>query len=660
MTTQARTAVASRPGRLAVPSLIGGAVFVSLALLSLAMTDPEARFRVTGDTYPGLLTSTAEVLGYFAASLAAALCVGMLAFVVITASPEPSGRLDPAAFRVHLIIERVAIAWFALALAMIVLDAAASSGVPLGRLIRSAVIGDAIAASESARGWCAAAVFAGITALGVRFAIRWVGHVVLFGVASVGAIAVPVTGNAGQGPDHDVNTGSVMVFTVAIAILVGVKVAAVVVPPTSIDVARRVRLLVAVAGGVAVGYGAILATLLIHGNPLESGYGRLGVVAGGLLSSVWLFDLASLRRTPVASSSSASSLTAVGTATAMIAVTAALSAMAAQPAPRFLEHEFTAWDVFLGYQLPEPPGVVTLLTTWRFDPLIGTAAVVMAVLYLAGVHRLRRRGDGWPVGRTVAWMTGCVALFIVTSSSVRAYGSAMFSVHMSEHMALNMFVPVVLVLGAPVTLALRALPAAGDGRPPGPREWVLWLVHSRITGFLTHPVVAFAIFVGSLYAVYFTPLFDTFVRYHWGHELMAVHFLLTGYLFFWVIIGIDPGPRRLPFLGRLGLLFAVMPFHAFFGIATMTMTGILGGEYYRSVGLPWLTSVHDDQHLGGAIAWGSSELPVIIVVVALVAQWARQDRRAGERHDRHSDSGLDDEFDAYNAMLKELSRSRGQ
>jgi putative copper resistance protein D len=235
----------------------------------------------------------------------------------------------------------------------------------------------------------------------------------------------------------------------------------------------------------------------------------------------------------------------------------------------------------------------------------------------------------------------------------------MFSVHMAEHMTLNMFVPVLLVLGGPVTLALRTLPAAGDGQPPGPREWVLWLVHSKVTAFLANPIVAFVLFVASLYAVYFTPIFDTLVRYHWGHELMSVHFLLVGYLFFWGIIGIDPGPRRLPFLGRLGLLFAVMPFHAFFGIATMTMDTAMGGQFYRFVGLPWLSSIQDDQHLGGAIAWGSSELPVILVVVALVAQWARQDRRDSSRFDRHAESDYaDDELDAYNAMLRDLARDR--
>jgi putative copper resistance protein D len=346
----------------------------------------------------------------------------------------------------------------------------------------------------------------------------------------------------------------------------------------------------------------------------------------------------------------------------MIAVVALISSMATQTAPHLLTHRFTAWDVFLGYALPDPPSVLRILTVWRFDTFLGIGALTLAVGYVFGFLRLRRRGDSWPAGRLVAWGAGCLVLLFTSSSGVKAYGSAMFSVHMAEHMTLNMFIPVLLVLGGPVTLALRALPPATDGQPPGPREWLLWLVHSKVTAFFAHPITAFVLFVASLYLVYFTPLFNTLVRYHWGHELMGLHFLLVGYLFFWGVIGIDPGPRRLPFLGRLGLLFAVMPFHALFGIATMTMTSVIGGQFYGQVGLPWLSSLDSDQHLGGAIAWGSSELPMLLVVVALVAQWARQDRRAASRSDRHADSShgsyVDDELDAYNAMLRELSRNR--
>jgi putative copper resistance protein D len=498
----------------------------------------------------------------------------------------------------------------------------------------------------------AVVIFATVVSIVLRLTVRWVWHVVLLIPSLIAVVALPVTGNAGQGPDHDYATSAVIVFALAVAVLTGVKVGAVVAPPAE-ALRRRVLIIEVIAGAVALIYGMLLLYLLsAPGSTTGSDYGRLGLLAALALIATWLSDVVRLR----AGRGTGARIPAG--ALAMFVMLAAISGMAIQTAPRLLAHQFSAWDVFLGYELPQPPSVVRLLTVWRFDVLLGMGAVALAALYVIGVIRLRRRGDTWPPGRLFSWGLGCLALLLTTSSGVRAYGSAMFSVHMSEHMALNMFIPVFLVLGAPITLAMRALPAATADQPPGPREWLVWLVHSSVSRFLSHPATAFVLFVGSLYAVYFTPLFDTLVRYHWGHEFMTLHFLITGYLFFWGIIGVDPGPRRLPFIGRLALLFAVMPFHAFFGIATMTMASIIGGSFYRQLDLPWLSSLVDDQHLGGAIAWGSSELPVLVVVVALVVQWSRQDRRTATRTDRHTDAKYDDDLEAYNAMLRELAKNR--
>ncbi|OBB04261.1 hypothetical protein A5731_06355 [Mycolicibacterium conceptionense] len=632
--------------------LFGSVAACAVVLFLCAVQLGAQRLAAAGIADPGTATSAARLLGHWTATLAGAVCAGALVWIVTTARPRSDGRIDAGSFSAHLLVERAAILWACCAAAMVVVSASADAGIPVGRLVSSPGLGSAIAASEAARGWCAAAIFALVLAVGIRFALRWIGHCVALLPTLIAVIAVPVTGNAGQGPDHDIATSAVIVFSVAVAVWTGTKIVAAALPDVTLS--RLVQMMHVACGAVTVVYGALLATLMLGGSPiLRSTYGLAVLSAGLLVTLTWLCDIVFLRkhRHP-------SRLANTVSAAAMIVVTAALALAANSVPPRFTLHEFSTWDVFLGYQLDAPPSPLSLATVWRFDPLIGTAAIVLALGYLYAAARLRRRGDHWPVGRTIAWTLGCAALLITTSSGVRAYGSAMFSVHMGEHMALNMFVPVLLVLGAPATLALRVLPTAPKDASPGPREWLVWFVHSPVTRFLSHPVTAFVLFVGSLYLVYFTPLFDTLIRYHWGHEFMTVHFLLTGYLYYWGIIGIDPGPRRLPFLGRLGLLFAVMPFHAFFGIATMTMTSSLGESFYRSVNLPWLQSISDDQHLGGAIAWGSSEVPVVIVVVALVAQWARQDRRAGAREDRHSDRGYDDELDAYNAMLRELSRTR--
>jgi cytochrome c oxidase assembly factor CtaG len=641
--------------------LLSLAVGCSTALAGLVcyvLASGEHVYTVTGDSYPGVVTAVAEPVGYFIAALAAGLCFGGLLYVVVIACPDARGVIDERAFRTHLMVERSSAVWALAAITMVVVQAASSAGVSLPRLLGNPAIGDAVVVSEMSRAWITVTLCAVVVAVCIRLSVRWVTQFVLLLPALIGVVALPVSGNAGQGPDHDYATSAAIVFVVALAALTGVKVASAIGPPAA-ELSRRVLVVEIVCGAVALGYGALLLpTLTGPVNLTETAYGRAGAATAAVLILVWLTDVGSLVSRRRRGQPASAARSAVG-ALVMIAVVALISSMATQTAPRLLTHRFTAWDVFLGYALPDPPSMLTILTAWRFDTFLGIGALTLLVGYVLGFLRLRRRGDSWPIGRLVAWVAGCLILVFTSSSGVKAYGSAMFSVHMAEHMSLNMFIPVLLVLGGPVTLALRTLTPASDGQPPGPREWLLWLLHSKVTAFLAHPITAFVLFVASLYVVYFTPLFNTLVRYHWGHELMSLHFLLVGYLFFWGIIGIDPGPRKLPFLGRLGLLFAVMPFHTFFGIATMTMTSIIGGQFYRDVDLPWLSSLENDQHLGGAIAWGSSELPVVLVVVALVAQWAREDRRAAFRSDRHADSSyVDNELDAYNAMLRELARNR--
>ncbi len=617
---------------------------------------------------PAMSTTVVEAIGSFTATLAGAGCLGGLVLILITARPDDRGVIDAVAFRAHRVVERLSAVWLAAALIMILVQIAADAGFTLWLLFSSGRIGnfgDALSASSPAQAWVVVAICAAVITAGSRLTLRWDWHVPLVIPAVIGVIAFAITGNASYGPGHDYATSSVIVFTIALSVLAGMKItAALASPHDAID--RNLRVAAMITGGVTLAYGAMLMVLLA-GSPLASGYGRLGLLAGAALLAGLVFD-------------ARGRALAFSAMTAIIAL-AATSVMAIQIAPRLIPlwsavccfydvqtssrvlrtgdgSTVSVLLILLGYDLPGSPNPLRLLTFWRFDPFLGAAALVLAGAYGLGVMRLRRRGDRWPAGRTVSWLAGCAALLLATSSGVRSYGSAMFSVHMVEHMTLNMFVPVLLVLGAPVTLALRVLPSAGPGAPPGPREWIVRIVHSPFTAFLSNPITAFVLFVGSLYAVYFTPLFDNLVRYHWGHEFMALHFLITGYLFYWGIIGVDPGPRRLPFLGRLALLFAVMPFHAFFGLAMMSSESTVGASFYRGLALPWVPDINADQHLGGAIAWGASEVPLVIVVIALVTQWARQDRRESVRSDRHADAGYDDDVDAYNNMLRDLARHR--
>jgi cytochrome c oxidase assembly factor CtaG len=220
-------------------------------------------------------------------------------------------------------------------------------------------------------------------------------------------------------------------------------------------------------------------------------------------------------------------------------------------------------------------------------------------------------------------------------------------------MVLSMLTPILFVLGGPVTLALRALPVSKE--VPGPREWVLAFVHSPVARVLTNPFVALALFVGSFYALYFSGLFEAALPFHWAHLAMNAHFILVGYVFYWPVIGIDPSPNKLPPLGRLGLLFASIPFHAFFGIVLMSSASVIGEQFYRGLSLPWVRNLLEDQRLGGGIAWAAGEIPLLVVMVALLTQWARQDGRDAKRYDRKADADGDADLEAYNAMLRKIA-----
>ena len=344
----------------------------------------------------------------------------------------------------------------------------------------------------------------------------------------------------------------------------------------------------------------------------------------------------------------------VSVAAAEVVVMAATVALAVglsrTPTPVGDESQPSPAGELLGFPLPGPPTAARMLFGWVPDGFALTFLVLAAGLYATGVLALRRRGDRWPVGRSIAWTLGLAVFAWATVGGLGLYSHVLFSAHMVAHMLLSMVAPIGLVLGAPVTLALRALPGPRVRGEASPRGMLIATLHSPAVRLITHPLVAFALFVGSLYVLYFTDLFPTLMSHHLGHVAMEFHFLAVGTLFFWVLVGIDPGPRRLPPIARIVLLFAAMPFHAFFSIAVMSGTVLLAPDYYRQLNRPYWTDLLADQHLGGGIGWAMGELPILLVLGAVFVQWARSDAREASRFDRASD----DELDRYNARLARL------
>jgi putative copper resistance protein D len=287
------------------------------------------------------------------------------------------------------------------------------------------------------------------------------------------------------------------------------------------------------------------------------------------------------------------------------------------------------------------------------ESVLAVLSVVALVVYLAAMVRLRRTGVPWPWWRTLAWIGGTASLFAVTGTWLNGYSMVLFSVHMTQHMVLSLITPLLLLLAAPVTLALRTLPR-GAGAAGAPRALLLDALHSRFARFVAHPLFTVPLFLASLYGVYFTPLFDALMGSPVGHQLMLTHFVVTGLLFFGPIVAQDPWPRTLSHPGRMLELFLPVPFHAFFGVSIM-LAGSLVVTTFADPPAGWGIDPLRDQGEAGGIVWAFGELPTVLVLAVVFFSWASSDARRAKTLDRAADRDGNAELEAYNARLRALA-----
>jgi cytochrome c oxidase assembly factor CtaG len=305
---------------------------------------------------------------------------------------------------------------------------------------------------------------------------------------------------------------------------------------------------------------------------------------------------------------------------------------------------------------PVPPTWARLfrvhLDGWSVLAVLSVAALLA---YLVGVARLRRAGIAWPWWRLLSFALGAVSLFAVTGTWLNGYSMVLFSTHMAQHMVLSMVSPLLLLIGSPITLALRALPR-GKGTAGVPRALLLEALHSRFARFISHPLFTLPLFLASLYGVYFTALFDDLMSNPAGHEFMLAHFTATGLLFFGPILGQDPWPRRVGHGGRMLELIVPMPFHAFFGVAVMMSSSLITTTFAHPPA-GWGVDPLADQNTAGSIAWSFGELPTVLVMIVVLGSWMGSEDRRGRRIDRAAERDADAELEAYNARLRALAGS---
>lgn len=615
-----------------------------LGLASVVSGRPPLPGRLQADAFTTTVSITADLL----ARLAAVGTLGALAGIALFTQPRPDHTLSESGRRLAALAARTGQLWLWSSILLTFANAAYVNGVPLVYTLNPTAWRDFQVSTPSSLAWLLSAIV-GAGCVLVSYAAKKTAPFALALVTGGLALTfVAVTGNVTVGLNHDWATDSAIWLTLAMVVVVTWATAVLLLGDAEGLARQRLTryrrtalplLLLAAAGH------AVIAWQQLAGHPLLGDlYGQvsLGLFAClALLAGLWL----ARRLRP--------GLPITLDAVVLLAYLALLTAENHVPSPRFTVPQNIQIN-YLGYEMDVPATVERLLGLGRPNALwVGLAALAIGS-YLWGVVRMRRQGGRWPVQRTLAWLAGWGLMLFLAVTGFWEYSTVVYSWHMFVHMTVNMLVPALCVLGGPLTLLAQAS-ADGPGTLPGPRELLASVAEHRPFGRVLSPPVLWVNYVGSLFLIYYTPLFPWLMRYHWAHQLMLLYFMATGYLFFNLIVGIDRGVHDLPHLIRLALVISIMPFHAIFAVGILSSKTLIGGNFYQAIALPWVGDLMADQNIAGQITWILGEVPLFIVVIALAAQWFTADSAEGRAIDHAQDSGEDDSFDAYNEMLAQLA-----
>jgi putative copper resistance protein D len=637
--------------------LIAAAVLTAVAALAYGgAADP----LTTGD--PGPIVRWGLPMAKLLVNLSAAVMAGSLVlalFALRAGEREFDGALDVASIGAAVFTVTSGTVGFLTFLDSFnpQLSAGPEFGAQLGAFLTEVELG---------RTWLITTIAAAIVTI-LAFAIRsWTATLLTAILAIASLIPMATQGHSGELASHDATVTALSLHIVGAAVWLGGLVLLVALRPLlptqrMPDVLARYSTIALVAFlVVAVSGFARTLSSIARWDQLTTPYGGIlclkiaALVFMGLLGAWYRQRL--IARVGRAAKAARSFWTLIAVELAFMGVASGAAAALARTPPPLSETPYSSTPAEILTDEPLPPELTLArwFTTWDVDLLWAFVAAAGIVFYLVGVVRLHRRGDRWPIHRTVLWVLGMLLLFWVTSGPVNAYQDYLFSLHMLGHMLLTMGIPLLLVPGAPITLALRAVDKRDDGTRGG-REWIMWAVHSPFARVITHPLVAAGIFVGSLWVFYYTDLFRWSLYDHLGHVWMVTHFLITGFLFVMTLTGIDPLPYRMPYPGRLVTLIGVMAIHAFFGVAIMMQSGLMVAEWFGAMGRTWGPTPLEDQYIGGGVAWSIGEIPTLITAIVVAIQWSRSDERQQRRSDRHADRTDDAELEAYNARLARLA-----
>ncbi|HIY85234.1 MAG TPA: cytochrome c oxidase assembly protein [Candidatus Yaniella excrementavium] len=691
MTTKTDTPTTTAPSWLWPVSVVTGVVFLIVIGVQSGVTGVQEL------SDPGALTRWALPATKAIHNIAWSLTFGALMFAAVILpqwtrmlrrgkTPPSDAEEHPAYARTVKIASVSAIIWTFSALAQIVFTYSDVAGMPVNASDGfSEGMLDYVLAIAVGRAWfwmtiIAAVVTSVIFALRTPIAMAWGAVLTLIGV-----VPLALVGHSSSGDDHFAAVNSIGLHLLGVLLWVGGLVLLAMLAPKLTGTAQlkprarakntqplvytvltRYSAVAGVAIALVAASGVANAAIRMENfSHFLSPYGQMVVLKAVLTIALGLIGLAHRVRViprlktgttqpPVSARRTLWQLIAVEIVImAGVMVTATLLGSSEPPKPEEIPPDASPARITTKYELPPELTAIRWITEWRFNWLWVAVAIFLAVWYIRAIRKLSVRGDKWPVHRTIFFFIGLAILVWDTSAAPAIYGLVLFSAHMVNHMILTMLIPIFLVLGAPITLAMRSMESRKDGTR-GPREYMLAMLHSKYSKVITNPIFAAMNFAGSLVIFYFTPVFEFALRYHIGHEMMNIHFLLTGFIFTSVMIGIDPLPNRPGYPLRLVILLATMVFHAFIAVSLTGSESLLMSEWFSAVGRDWGASAIEDQQIGGLIMWGTGEFPTVGMAMIVLFRWRQDDmqhaKRRDDRVDRLGDSDLDDLNEYYARM----------
>jgi putative copper resistance protein D len=549
------------------------ACLVAVGLLSLSSED----FVVSGLRGTDILASYGLPVVRVMAEIAAVLCIGSFLFAAFLLPVPQSGELSDSGRAALRMASWSAVLWGVAALLSVPFTLADVYARPLDYILQFDRLVELAFAVEPTRAWMLTASIAFLLAIAARLTVRWRTAAVLLGVSVLCLTPVAASGHSSSGGNHDLATSSLLIHLVAAALWVGGLVALLAYGrrkgPHLKVVASRFSAL-ALGCWIALAVSGTINALIRLKLPevFTTSYGLLALAKAAALAALGGFGYVQRKRgvrEVVADGSGRTLIRLAAFEILLMLVTIGLAtALSRTPPPRGgIMPETMALK--LGYVLNGPPSLVRILADWRFDLVLGTTAIGLAVVYLLAVSRLR---EVWPVYRSAAWLAGCLVILLATSSGIGRYAPAVFGVEMISKSLLAIVAPLLLVAGNAGALL----------RMPVPR---------------LHPVVVTILFGGSFYALYFTGLFDWSLDRPMTHLGTNVWFLTVGYLFFTTAFSVPLPVKRIMFFVAAGA-------HAGFGTLLIVSHDVLAHEFYLSLRLPWPSDLLEQQHLGGAITLG--------------------------------------------------------